>query len=584
MKFDIEINLDNFFYEKITHRKNQKSEYITEKAFISNFIMEAKKIVKSDNNIEIHVEFCRKIGEKIKKNNLVFDIDDFQDSRSFRKKINRQYINYEFTGNDLDIEKIKAQLGNTCPIMKTGLDYTGLVKDKETWKYIDKNTQDEKYLTLNTNVTNETFNVEDIPTEIQLKEISKLLFSFNDDIIVYPVLAISIKSILHERLKNVGIKVFNGNLTGESGSGKSTTFETIIQSINHSETAEISANIKEFATMKEMSSSNIIPCNIEEYKEHTLSKNRILFISSMARSAYDGHQTKRGRIDQGINKYQMKSDLNIIGETSFDETAIKERSMIVIFSKKRLNKEFIENMKQLKRKKNILVKLGNLVLSKVLSIRDKYLLEIYDKYKKLSEDMPDRIQSNIAVSMICYSILFDIFNPIYEMKSFDEVFKILQDGQKKFNQNEISSNIIESTFEIFSIMIENKILNEKEDFVIKRDLNQFCLRLTQTYNKFTKYIKEFNIQTELYLKKSSFANQVEQTDFFIDKNKSIRDKDWVHNKEVQKCYIFDLEKLQRLDFFIKPTKYTKDGNVLEIKEDYKDSNDKFWNDLPLPDD
>lgn len=44
---------------------------------------------------------------------------------------------------------------------------------------------------------------------------------------------------------------------------------------------------------------------------------------------------------------------------------------------------------------------------------------------------------------------------------------------------------------------------------------KFVIRLTQSYNKFTKYIKEFNIQTELYLKKSSFANQVEQTDFFI---------------------------------------------------------------------
>jgi hypothetical protein len=604
MRIDIIKNENDYIYEKIVTKKDSRGNLLTEKTIISNFIADSIKIIKCDNFIEFHVELLRNIGNKIKSNIIIFSGEDFLDVKRFKRKINRNYLNFVFIGTDNDIEIIKAQLRNTCTNELIGIPYTGLVKDNNKWTYIDKNTNNENIVTQDDNIIDETFDLKDLPSTEELKDISKYLFNFNVDEIVYPVLATSVKSIFNARLKSLGIKTFVGNCTGESGSGKTTTVETIIQIISHAPIAEMAANIKEFSIIKTMSSSNIIPMIIEEYKEHKLSDHKIQLISAFIRSVYDGHQTKRGKIDQTLNEYKIISDLLIIGESSFEERAIRERIIEIIFSKLTLNKDFRLSMSKLKQKKDILHKLGNLVLLHVLNITDDEINNIYNYYKKLfkNDDIPDRIQNNILVATLCCNLFHKIFKNICNMKSMDEIFNII----KKSQTSNIIENksVIDNTLELVSILIEKKILKEKVDFVLNEKKNTICLRITPVYHQINKYIKEYNLLDEIYDKKNNFTTQLEKTPYFVEKNKNIR-ADWEDKKDIKRCYVLDLFKLQSINFYIKgkviniPEENIEDVNKYpeENIEDYEQTNFNFFdglknnndddendNDLPLPDD
>ena len=585
MKTSIVQNYEEKMYVKtVIYAKN------SETYSISNFIMEAEEIIQSNDSIELHIKFKRKkllndTNEQI----LIFTSDDFQDTKKFRKKMNSQNMEYMFTGNDADLEYIKSKIVLGCEINKIGLNYIGLVKNKDQWQYIDKKGNNQ-FITLDNNILNSNFDLDELPTEDELKEIAKGLFNFNDNNIVYPSLCSAVNCILNERLFNLKIKIPILNMTGESGSGKSTTFETIISNICHCEKPEVAANIKEFAAVRLLSSSNIIPFTIEEYKEYKLNSHRRDLISALVRSVYDKHNTRRGKMDQSLNDYNLIAPMIIVGESSFDETAIKERTIVIMFSKNNLQEEYNKSMTLLKNNSHVLYKLGNLIVKEAKDIEDKTITEIYKDNINFNDDFPDRIKSNVSTLMISYHILHKIFSKICNMKPKKEVFEIIKTSQKEFNLNDAPIiSVVENTFEIISNMIEEQILKERFDYVLKDQT--ICLRLPIVYNKITKYIKEYNIQSEVYNKKSSFASQVERSQYFISKNTAIR-AEW-NNKtpsSCKKCYVFDLEKIAAsIDFCLCQSNEDIINEENKNKIPYLFDNDKFSlegikDDLPMLDD
>jgi energy-coupling factor transporter ATP-binding protein EcfA2 len=553
---------DRCYYQKHT-LKEGKDKPIEDTTIISNFVICPIKCIRCRDTLEYYVIFKYINNGKVHEKELVFDISAFQDSKTFRKIASKQYAIFEYVGTDIDLEKIKTMMATECTKELIGVEYTGLIKNDNKWIYIDKNTEDQNLFLEKDNIINDTFDLNNVPTKDDLLKIAAPLFNFNISEIVYTMLAICAKSFLCARFKDLKFKTPIGNLTGESGSGKSTTIENILQPIcHHSESGEVAASAKEFVIFKMLSSSNIIPMIIEEYKEHTMKDQTISLISNILRSSYDGHMSGRGRMNQTINKYTIRGSLNIVGETSFEDTADKERSMVLIFSKLFHNDTFLKNMDILSENQDILLSLGNLILKKTLEMLDDRIIEIYENaINHIKIKLPSRIKHNCAISTVCYSIFYEIFKDIVDIKDLNSATDIIVKSQLDFNLEgrEKTKSVIDNTFELFSVMIEQGLLIEYTDFVIKND--DFCIKLRDSYHKLTKYIRDFNIKTEYYQNYDTFRKQVERSEYIIKKNVPIRpgnSRQWTIYKrdtckktEVQKCHVFNLNALSKLEFCYK---------------------------------
>ena len=227
-------------------------------------------------------------------------------------------------------------------------------------------------------------------------------------------------------------------------------------------------------------------------------------------------------------------------------------------------------MKKMKKLEDSITRLGRSLLNETLLITDEEIIETYNylEEKLSNERMPDRVKNTIIMSALSYKLLFNVFkkNGVI-IKDVDGVFEIIKRSQKMFNLDGETKNksVSESTLELIGRMIDNGNLIEDDDYCIKDDM--FCLRLSKTYDKVTKYLREFNIKSECYEKVSPFKKQIEKTDYFVT-DKNVRNE-WNGVNSVKRCHLFSIKELSKLDMgFLRNN---------DDEEQYNDSN------LPLLD-
>jgi putative DNA primase/helicase len=149
------------------------------------------------------------------------------------------------------------------------------------------------------------------------------LLSYNDRPITATVLGFIGACFLDGHFRKLGIKHGHLVITGEAGSGKSTTVESVIQPIFGLGTGLAASNITGFTLMRAASSSNTVPLIIEEFKAAQMTKANLDQVGNLLRSSYDGHIATRGRGDMGLNRYAITAPIILVGETSPFETAVR---------------------------------------------------------------------------------------------------------------------------------------------------------------------------------------------------------------------------------------------------------------------
>ncbi len=528
---------------------------------LTNFTMRPVNGIKSDSAYLMDIEFTT-IDGKTFLNQI--DSSIFASTQLFKKAIKKiGGIDMVFDGNESDLANIQLYMNNKYRDYNhcLGLDYVGMYKMDGAWVYVGTDGAiDQKGNPISSVISviedNEALKsgIAETPMikKSELKEISVDLFRFNTYERTVNILGWVGACFLKERLRQRKIKLSHLVIAGGAGSGKSETLEKIIQPIFGLQGSGIGCSgITKFSTLKSTSSTNLLPVVFEEYKPHKLSKIELDLISATLRSTYDYQTSQRGRADQSVVNYMRRSPICLVGESSFDETAIKERIVDVQFAKSDRTAEHTKSYRYLAKHEDQLNFLGKALLLLVMNMPDEALDKLIQQ-SKVFEKMDFETRTILGMSNVYLGIL--LMKELYE--SFGLNFwaetglseKMVQDSivNNTYNSMDGSSKVnsaVDLIIQTFDTMALKNRIRPEYDYTVNQSTGELCLRLNLIYDEFTKYIREFNILDVEVLGIRQFTRQLRREGYYADYNyRNFKER---NNDEIvrQKCYILNLKKL-----------------------------------------
>ena len=546
--------------KNITERHDGYWRQKGEKPFqINNFKIVPKVLVQGEKETQLTCDFVCEDGTTFTQ---TFLTDDMSSLAKFKKVLAEQTFRLCFYGTDCDVEYLKDYLGYLDWKIKIGVKDTGIHMHNGRLLYVDPETavdangtvdetivQLEKYIDIESNILKKS----PMTDSSDLYFIGQNILGYNEYIKTVPILAWISACFIKTHLWFNDVKFPQLSLVGEGGGGKSTTFERIvIPTFSYSRTANEASQLSKFTMMLESASSNLVPQVIEEFKPSKIGETLTNHYHNHFRSAYDGHRGKRGKPDLRRREYKLVAPILVAGEENPNETAIKERSIELLFAKKHLDDDVNRKqiIKTIKRNPKKLSAFGRSLLNLALATN-------YDEVKSWYEDGEDmfedkfayRIVTNLAclyaglkfVEKLCLSFGYSwsYFFPI----TLNECCEHLETSVKKYLLGGRTHNktIVDKTFEIMARMP----LKYGEDYVFKNAGKRLCIRMRRVYDKHCKYRKDHAIAGEV-LEIEQFYTQLMNVDYFIDKNKATRFGN--NNNSPPKAWIIDFEKLsQRAD-------------------------------------
>lgn len=529
---------------------------------ISTFIINLKEIINNDLDGEMYYKadfISNGYSEEI-----TFKAKDFNNKNKFMDLL--EHPNFIFTGSQNDLQEIKKILAMQPYKSLKGVSYIGFHREKNKRifitqdKAIDENFKEVKNITIdeeNQVVKTNILNYKELTKE-ELKELSPHLFNFNELRITSSLISMLPILFMKPLLIKKGVKTQHIVIYGEAGAGKSQTAETIIEpffSIDKNNTLSCS-NVTQFSLLKSLSNSNAIPVILEEYKPSFLSDTQRRLISDSLRNTYDCHTATRGTRNQQLINYTMLAPIVLIGEEGQEETAIKERSIILNFNKQgRKGKE--ESFYFLKYNSNLLNKLGRTILNRIMKANIDELIErrrqLMEKF--ISENITeDRVREAVGNILLGFTIIADLYKE-YEIH-FEEVAGVkIVDVIDAINSNTFtevldeSSNtksIVDNTIELLGSMEETDVIFHNKDYVFVNNNSELALNITSLYPKLTKYVREYNVSTEIITSQRQFTKQLRKTSYFID-YKNVK-----FNGISKKAYVLDIKTLEDKNINIQP--------------------------------
>lgn len=385
----------------------------------------------------------------------------------------------------------------------------------------------------------------DLPTKDELEKIYDSLLGFNKKEITYTVLGYIGASLLNGKYQNLGIKLNHLAFFGEAGAGKSTMVEEVVMPILNYNIKTNTENATNFGLLKDTSTNTTIPFFADEYKPSQMNIKKCQELSSFFRNAYDKNSSIRGTKNMKTIEITPARPIIIIGEEGFwqNETALIERSNIVYASKATRDEENLKHINILIENKEILNKLGKLLIREAL-LSDENRFEKFRKSCEKYVNFKDRVLNTfmntvqglylIRKALKRYEIEIDITEGIeYIKKNIED--NVLQ------NSNEVRTQV-EKVFEIIDEMMSNG--NNMEDGIRLDKTNEFLyIYVPVVYPEIKKYIRDFN-RDENILGKNDLIKQLKSSKYILgDKAVPIR-----INNNVKKCFKLDLELISELGF------------------------------------
>lgn len=529
-------------------------------AMISTFIIELKEIIKDDLDGEFY--YRADFMSQEYKEELIFKAKEMNNKNSFMDLL--QHPSFSFSGSLNDLQEIKKILSNQAYETVRGVSYIGFheIDKKKIFisqdKAIDSSFKEIKGITVNEKeqvVTTDILKQKEITKE-ELELLAKHLFKFNDLDITASLISILPVFMMKPLLFPKGIKTQHLIIYGEAGAGKSQTIESILLPFYSLDKENIlsCSNVTQFSLLKSLSNTNALPVILEEYKPSFLAEHQVRLISDNLRNTYDCHNATRGTKSQKVVSYPMVSPVVLIGEEGQEETAIKERSVILNFNKRsRIGKE--EHFLFLKNHPRLLKKLGRSILNKIIQTDVDKLIErradLLDRF--LSKDITeDRVQENIGNMLLGFDLILDVFRDLgldFENSTDTKVLDVINSINKNLfrevlDENKTTKSVIDNTIEVFSSMADLNRMGHNIDFTFVND-DELAFYMPSLYPKFTRHISEYKISEEILTTRNQFIKQLKKTDYYITNKTvafdSIRRKSFVLDVNILKEKNIDIE-------------------------------------------
>lgn len=511
---------------------------------ITNFLVQPVEMIVSDEETQLTADFVTTRDETFR---LTLMTTDFANTQRFKTLLNGKTIALAYFGGDGDLELFKFYLSELDWPMKTGVKAVGIyehngkqvfVSTKQTVDADGKPVEDIVQLTKYASIRSDILDADILPVDL-VKPLCRDLLTYTEPQKAVPILAWTAGCFLKDYLNRAGKKYPHLFLIGEAGSGKSTTMERVILPVFSTSRVSASTQVTAFTLMKESASSALIPQPLDEFKPSKMDKLRINALYNHFRDSYDGHKGERGRADQSVVYYDLRAPLVVAGEESAEETAIRDRGIELLFSKKDIRKpECRQVFNRICRSETAIRNLGRTLLQVALKTEPEIVKAWYEEgVGKFLPDMDNRIINNLAccyaglklAEALCaeYRFAWDDVFPY----SFDACVRYMEMAAKDYMLDGGTHNqsIIEQTFEIMARMQ----LDPRTDYTLSEDGNTLYIRLTQVYDKYTKYRKDYAILGEV-LPYQQFKKQLLHSDLLIQSNAQKR----IGPNSV-KCWIID---------------------------------------------
>lgn len=521
---------------------------------ISTFIIELLEIIQNDLDNEMYFK-CNFISKSYEQE-VTFKAKEMNNKNNFMDLL--QHPSFSFSGSLNDLQEIKKILAMQGYRNLRGVSYIGFHESKGKRVFvtqdeaIDKKFKPVKDITINDDnkiITTKILEHDPIKKE-ELQKLSKHLFQFNDLSITASLISMLPVFMMKPLLYKKDIKTQHLIMYGEAGSGKSQTAETLIlpfYSLNSQEVLSCS-NVTQFSLLKSLSNTNALPVILDEYKPSFMHESQVKMISDNLRNTYDCHVATRGTKNQKLINYPMLAPVVLIGEEGQEETAIKERSVIINFNKKaREGKE--DSFLFLKDNPDLISKLGRSVLGNVLNLSEDKVIERRNKMmekfivKNITEN---RVKESVSNLVLGLSIITEIYKDLdlnFEEETDLEIVNIINCINKNIyvevlDSSNSTKSVLDNTIEQFNNMASLYKLDYNHDFTIVNG-NQIAFHMSSTYAKLTKYIREYNVNTEILTTQSQFTSQLTNTDYYVG-YKNVR-----FDGKQKRAYVLDMEELEK---------------------------------------
>ena len=533
---------DGCYYRK-------KGENITQ---LTNFLVHPVEQIKGEKEAQLT---CDLISDSRKTQHMDFVAEDFCNVLRFKKVLNRNSISFCFFGTDGDLEALKQYIDDLPWKIKKGVKALGIYWHNERFVFVtperaiaaggvavDTIVQMEHYRSLESNILDAPF-----LTDAQFCDLGETLLRYNEPAKTVSILAWCAGCFIKQHLKYYNVMYPHLFLIGESGSGKTHTLRNIILPLFSRSKAQVASQVTNFTLAKDGDSTNVIPHAIDEYKPSTLSKKTKNDLHNYFRGSYEHGEAVRGKANQTVQKYDLLAPVVVAGEESANETAIRERTIELLFSRKDLNDDAQYAVFCRLKDGGLLPAFGRTLLDLALRTPPSEVKRWFDdSYPGFDSEFPSRIASNLAcayaglklVEKLChaYGHLWDGVFCMNSALSLEACSKQLSYAARHYLLDGATHNIttVENSLEIMSRMN----LKPGKDFAFEAGTKRLCFSPSKVYDRFTKYRKDYAVEGEV-LTMSQFKKQLEHSEYFIAKNYQKRlssdepnGKVWVINFEL----------------------------------------------------
>ena len=490
---------------------------------LTNFVVHPLEMLEAEDETQMTCDLVTMYGETFR---LSFMTSDFSSAQKFKAVLNRRTISLCYMGSDGDLEVLKSYISGLDWQHKRGYTALGLHERDGRWVYVSREcakaaggedvmdmVQMDKCASIETDILRH-----DPITAESMATLGQNLLDYNEPAKTVTVLAWCAGCFVKEMLRSAGVKYPHLFLIGEAGSGKSTTLERVVLPMFGRSKVIAAPQITGFTLMKDAASSNLFPQALDEFKPSKIEKTRLSALYNHFRDSYDGHEGVRGRADQTQVSYALLAPLVIAGEESPDETAIRERGMELLFSKRDLKDASARAaFARITERHSDLTAMGRALLDTALTLRTDAVVQWHkEALPMFNAALPSRILNNLACCMVGLRLMEAMLARLG--LAWGQVFSVGMDacvaymeyGVREYLLDGGNSNksVVELTLEV----IDRMGLTADEFRTTKDGYAAFHFR--GFYDRYTQYRRDHAILGEC-LPYTQFMKQLRKSDLYV---------------------------------------------------------------------